>query len=228
MGAEALIRWKHPTQGLIYPDKFISIAEETGLIEPMGKWVLQQALKDLKKWHSLGYKLHVAVNVSSRQCKQNSQEPISKVISKALVTNNLEPRYLKVEITESLLMDDSQETIDTLQSIRDLGVAIHMDDFGTGYSSLSYLKRFPIDVLKIDRSFISGALDDKSDASLVEAVVMIGHSLNLKLVGEGIETQQHFDYLKRLGCDYGQGYHMSKPLEVEQFIDFVNKNYDSN
>ena len=221
VGAEALIRWKHPTQGLIYPDKFISIAEETGLIEPMGEWVLQQALTDLNKWHNLGYMLHVAVNVSSRQCKQNSQEPIAKVITKALMANNLEPGYLKIEITESLLMDDSQETIDTLHSIRDLGVAIHMDDFGTGYSSLSYLKRFPIDVLKIDRSFISGALDDKSDASLVEAVVMIGHSLNLKLVGEGIETQQHFDYLKGLGCDYGQGYHMSKPLEADQFIDFI-------
>ena len=226
IGAEALIRWNHPTQGLIYPDRFIYIAEETGLIEPMGKWVLQQSLKDLKKWHSLGHKLHVAVNVSSRQCNQNSQEPINKVISKALLGNNLEPRYLKVEITESLLMDDSQETIDTLQDIRDLGVAIHMDDFGTGYSSLSYLKRFPIDVLKIDRSFISGALVDPSDASLVEAVVMIGHSLNLKLVGEGIETQQHFDYLKGLGCDYGQGYHMSKPLEAEQFIDFIKKNHE--
>lgn len=218
VGAEALIRWRHPTKGLIYPDQFIGIAEETGLIEPIGEWVLQQALKDLKQWHELGFIVHMAVNVSSRQCKQSSREPISKVINRALQCNNLAPRYLKIEITESLLMDNSQETIDTLQTIRDLGVAIHMDDFGTGYSSLSYLKRFPIDVLKIDRSFISGALDDPSDASLVEAVVMIGHSLNLQLVGEGIETQQHFDYLKQLGCDYGQGYHMSKPIEAKSFM----------
>jgi len=188
------------------------------LIESIGEWVLQQALKDLTQWHGEGFKIHIAVNVSSRQCKKNSREPINEVINRALQQNNLAPRYLKIEITESLLMDDSQETINTLQTIRDLGVAIHMDDFGTGYSSLSYLKRFPIDVLKIDRSFIGGALDDPSDASLVEAVVMIGHSLNLQLVGEGIETQQHFNYLKQLGCDYGQGYHMSKPITAEAFL----------
>ncbi len=117
-------------------------------------------------------------------------------------------------------MDNSKEMISTLQEIRDLGVAIHMDDFGTGYSSLSYLKHFPIDVLKIDRSFIEGAIYDQTDASLVEAVVLIGHSLQLKLVGEGIETQQHFDYLQSLGCDYGQGYFISRPIPVADFISF--------
>ncbi len=218
VGVEALIRWQHPNKGLIYPDDFIEIAEETGLIEPIGQWVVEQACADLRHWLDLGLKLQVAVNISSRQCKQTSQTPIKEVISEALTVNNIEPSCLKVEITESLLMDNSQEMINTLQEIRDLGVSIHMDDFGTGYSSLSYLKHFPIDVLKIDRSFIEGAIDDKTDASLVEAVVLIGHSLSLKLVGEGIETQQHYDYLRSLGCDYGQGYLISKPIIATELI----------
>ncbi len=218
VGAEALIRWQHPDNGLVYPDDFIGIAEETGLIEPIGQWVIEQACQDLKHWQSIGLNLHVAVNVSSRQCKQTSEIPVTTVIRNALADNNISPSYLKVEITESLLMDNSQEMISTLQEIRELGVAIHMDDFGTGYSSLSYLKHFPIDVLKIDRSFIEGAISDQTDASLVEAVVLIGHSLQLKLVGEGIETQEHFDYLASLGCDYGQGYFISKPIPVENFI----------
>jgi len=218
VGAEALIRWQHPNKGLIYPDNFIEIAEETGLIEPIGQWVIEQACADLRHWHEQGVAIQVAVNVSSRQCNQSCHTPIREIISNALKTNKMAPSSLKVEITESLLMDNSQEMITTLQGIRSLGVAIHMDDFGTGYSSLSYLKHFPIDVLKIDRSFIEGAIDDETDASLVEAVVRIGHSLSLKLVGEGIETKQHYDYLRSLGCDYGQGYFISKPIVVEQLI----------
>jgi diguanylate cyclase (GGDEF)-like protein/PAS domain S-box-containing protein len=224
IGAEALIRWQHPNKGLIYPDNFISIVEETGLIEPIGQWVIEQACSDLKYLHEQGITIQVAVNVSSRQCKKSCKTSIVDVISNALKTNNLESSSLKVEITESLLMDNSTEMIKTLQGIRNLGVAIHMDDFGTGYSSLSYLKHFPIDVLKIDRSFIDGAIDDKTDASLVEAVVNIGHSLSLKLVGEGIETKQHYDYLKSLGCDYGQGYFMSKPITVDKLIVFCQQN----
>lgn len=223
VGAEALIRWQHPTEGLVYPDSFIGVAEETGLIESIGQWVINQACNDLKEWHNRGLLLNVAVNVSSRQCKQTSATPIAEVIETALAENNIKPNHLKVEITESLLMDNSNEMISTLQEIRSLGVAIHMDDFGTGYSSLSYLKHFPIDVLKIDRSFIEGAIEDKTDASLVEAVVLIGHSLNLKLVGEGIETQQHFNYLQSLGCDYGQGYHISKPIPAQTFMELCQQ-----
>ena len=223
IGVEALIRWQHPRRGLIYPDDFITLAEETGLIEGIGKWVIQQAIIDLKALHNLGYKLHVAVNISGRQCHRNCQKPISEIISKVLAVYDLDPSYLKIEITESLLMDNSQQMIDTLQGIRDLGVAIHMDDFGTGYSSLSYLKRFPIDVLKIDRSFISGAIEDQVDARLVTAVVLIGHSLKLKLVGEGIETLQHYNYLEQLGCDYGQGYFISRPLAYDKLVDFMVK-----
>ena len=218
IGAEALIRWQHPSKGLIYPDSFIEVAEEAGLIEPIGQWVIEQACADLKHWQSLGLALQVAVNVSSRQCKQTSKTPIKDIIKEALKGNDISPSNLKVEITESLLMDNSQEMMTTLQDIRDLGVAIYMDDFGTGYSSLSYLKHFPIDVMKIDRSFIAGSIDDKTDASLVEAVVLIGHSLSLKLVGEGIETKQHYDYLRSLGCDYGQGYFISKPIMSSEFI----------
>lgn len=218
IGAEALIRWQHPSKGLIYPDSFIEVAEEAGLIEPIGQWVIEQACADLKHWKNLGLALQVAVNVSSRQCKQTSKTPIKDIIKEALKDNDISPSNLKVEITESLLMDNSQEMMTTLQDIRDLGVAIYMDDFGTGYSSLSYLKHFPIDVMKIDRSFIAGSIDDKTDASLVEAVVLIGHSLSLKLVGEGIETKQHYDYLRSLGCDYGQGYFISKPIISSEFI----------
>lgn len=218
IGAEALIRWQHPSKGLIYPDSFIEVAEEAGLIEPIGQWVIEQACADLKHWQNLGLALQVAVNVSSRQCKQTSKTPIKDIIKEALKDNDISPSNLKVEITESLLMDNSQEMMTTLQDIRDLGVAIYMDDFGTGYSSLSYLKHFPIDVMKIDRSFIAGSIDDKTDASLVEAVVLIGHSLSLKLVGEGIETKQHYDYLRSLGCDYGQGYFISKPIISSEFI----------
>ena len=218
IGAEALIRWQHPSKGLIYPDNFIEVAEDAGLIEPIGQWVIEQACTDLKHWHSLGLELQVAVNVSSRQCKQTSKTPIKDIIKTALKVNDISPSNLKVEITESLLMDNSEEMMTTLQDIRSLGVAIYMDDFGTGYSSLSYLKHFPIDVMKIDRSFIAGSIDDKTDASLVEAVVLIGHSLSLKLVGEGIETKQHYDYLRSLGCDYGQGYFISKPIVSADFI----------
>ncbi|TMM46899.1 EAL domain-containing protein [Colwellia ponticola] len=227
IGVEALIRWQHPNKGLIYPDNFITIAEETGLIEQIGQWVIEQACADLNHWQSLGLMLHVAVNVSSRQCKQTSQTPLKEVISNALLKHNIAPSNFKVEITESLLMDNSQEMITTLQEIRSLGVAIHMDDFGTGYSSLSYLKHFPINVLKIDRSFIQGAIDDKTDASLVEAVVLIGHSLSLKLVGEGIETQEHYNYLRELGCDYGQGYFISKPIIATELITLCQEVGDS-
>lgn len=227
VGVEALIRWQHPTKGLIYPDSFINIAEETGLIEQIGQWVIEQACADLSHWQALGLMLHVAVNVSSRQCKQTSQTPIKEVISRALNTYNIAPSSLKVEITESLLMDNSQEMITTLQDIRSLGVAIHMDDFGTGYSSLSYLKHFPINVLKIDRAFIDGAIDDKTDASLVEAVVLIGHSLSLQLVGEGIETQAHYNYLRELGCDYGQGYFISRPIIASELITLCQESSNS-
>lgn len=227
VGAEALIRWKHPNKGLIYPDSFIGIAEDAGLIEPIGQWVIEQACSDLKHWHEQGIIIQVAVNVSSRQCQKSCKTSIRDVISNALKANGVGPSSLKVEITESLLMDNSKEMITTLQGIRNLGVAIHLDDFGTGYSSLSYLKHFPIDVLKIDRSFIDGAIDDKTDASLVEAVVRIGHSLSLKLVGEGIETKQHYDYLRSLGCDYGQGYFMSKPIPSDELIAFCQQNKES-
>jgi len=227
IGAEALIRWQDPIKGMVYPDAFIDIAEDTGLIEPIGQWVIEQACKDLAYWHKIGLPLHVAVNVSSRQCTQTSKMSISNVINNALQQNNITANCLKVEITESLLMDNSEQMIATLQEIRNLGVAIHMDDFGTGYSSLSYLKHFPIDVLKIDRSFIDGAIVDKTDASLVEAVVLIGHSLQLKLVGEGIETKKHYDYLKRLSCDYGQGYYISRPVAADVFIEQCQKQSQS-
>lgn len=228
IGAEALIRWQHPEKGLIYPDSFIEIAEEAGLIETIGQWVIEKACADLKRWHDMGLNLQVAVNVSSRQCQKTNKTSIITVIKNALRLNNIPANLLKVEITESLLMDNSKVMLATLQDIRDLGVAIHMDDFGTGYSSLSYLKHFPIDALKIDRSFIEDAISDKTDASLVEAVVNIGHSLALKLVAEGVETKAHYDYLKDLGCDYAQGYFISKPIPEDDFLLFCRASKKEN
>lgn len=218
VGAEALIRWHHPDKGLIFPDTFIGISEETGLIEPIGEWVIHQALEDLKRWHDMGHVISVSVNVSSRQCTHNRDKKLDEIVTNKLQHTNIHPDYFHIEMTESVLLGEDKAGVDMIRCLRDMGVAIHMDDFGTGYSSLSYLKRFPLDVIKIDRSFIDGVLNDKSDASLVEAVITLGHNLNLRIVGEGIESKEHYDYLKQLGCDFGQGYYMAKPLPFKQFV----------
>ncbi|WP_286264923.1 EAL domain-containing protein [Thalassotalea atypica] len=225
IGAEALIRWNHPTKGMIFPDVFIPRAEESGLIVEIGEQVLEQAALAICLLHDLDFSIHVAVNVSGRQCISSNKKPIEDVIADTIAKFDLDPHSLKIEITESMLLEDSQHVKNTLQAIRDLNVDIYMDDFGTGYSSLSYLKQFPIDVLKIDRSFIWKMLEDDADASLVEAIVMIGRSLDLRLVAEGVETQAHLEHMQALHCEYAQGYHISKPLELESFITFL-KNTD--
>ena len=219
VGVEALVRWQHPEKGLIYPDNFIDCAEDTGLIVELGSQVLKQAAVDLTAIRSLGYDIHMAVNVSGRQCT-SSQMPIAKELAHVLKEFKIAPKDFHIEITESMLMENSQQTKDTLQAIKDLGIKILMDDFGTGYSSLSYLKQFPIDILKIDRSFIWKMLDDKADANLVEAIVMIGKSLQLQLVGEGVESQEHLAYLANLGCQFAQGYHISKPIPLDSLLAF--------
>lgn len=221
IGVEALIRWQDPKFGLIPPDKFIPIAEETGLIEPIGEWVIQQGLTDLARWHEQGFMLNMAINVSGRQLLNHSQSSFSCLLKTLLQKHNIEPKYLHVEITESLLMEDTEKCLLALQSIRSLGIDIYIDDFGTGYSSLSYLKRFPISVIKIDKSFVDNMLDMESDAKLIKAIVMMGQSLELKLVAEGIEQHQQWEALQDLGCDFGQGYLFSKPLpspSLEQLL----------
>jgi diguanylate cyclase (GGDEF)-like protein len=212
---EALLRWNDPEYGWVSPEKFIPIAENNGLIEPIGEWVLEQALKDLSQWHAEGIKLDMAINVSSRQCINVSGVSFDTLLAEAIKRHGIAPERLHIEITESMLLDDSPHCLEVLNSIRQLGVAIHMDDFGTGFSSLSYLRKFPISVIKIDKSFVDNALVNEADASLVRAIVMMGKSLDLQLVAEGIETRAQWILLKSMGCDFGQGYLLSRPLPAK-------------
>ena len=225
IGVEALIRWQDPKFGLISPEQFIPMAEETGLIEPIGEWVIEQALIDLHVWHSMGYMINMAVNVSGRQLINNNQTDFDLVIDKLLKKYDIKPKHLHIEITESMLMDDTEQCLHALKAIRDLGMDIYIDDFGTGYSSLSYLKRFPISVIKIDKSFVDNMLECQSDANLIKAIVMMGKSLELKLVAEGIETEEQLQFLKSLGCDFGQGYLISHPLPNQELTALLEKSY---
>ena len=228
IGAEALIRWRHPAMGLVGPDKFIRIAEETDLIVPIGEWIITTAMKQAVEWNKLSDQpLKVAVNISSRQCNDHGRN-IEEFLSKSLEAVKLEPGMLEIEITESLLMHGSDEMISSLQKIRDLGIGISLDDFGTGYSSLSYLKHFPISTIKIDQSFVKDVTTNEKDARLVQAIVMLGNALNLNVIGEGIELAEHADYLKKLSCRSGQGYYFSKPLTVEEFGMYLHQNATAN
>ena len=213
---EALVRWQHPVRGLVSPIDFIPMAEETGLIIPLGKWVIEQACLQLAEWQRQFPSeppLALSVNISPRQF----QEPflVADVIQ-ALLEAGLPASCLKLEITESVIMRDVESTIRTLWELRQLGVRIAVDDFGTGYSSLSYLKRLPLDVLKIDRSFVSGIVDNQEANAIVCAIIALAKSLNLKVTGEGIETTEQADLLREWGCDQGQGYLFSRPLDVER------------
>ncbi|MFB2687192.1 EAL domain-containing protein [Shewanella mangrovisoli] len=220
---EALIRWQDPDLGLIPPDHFIRIAEETGLIESMGEWVLNQAMHDLRQWQHMGFKLNIAINVSSRQCINTRGIGFDQVLQECFNRHHINPRNVHIEITESMLMGDASHCLSTLESIRHLGSQIYIDDFGTGYSSLSYLKKFPISVIKIDRSFVENALDNSSNANLVKAIVMMGQSLEMELVAEGIETEAQWKFLRDLGCHYAQGYLLSKPLPFDEITPLLSQ-----
>ena len=213
IGLEALIRWKHPELGLLSPAHFISVAELSGLIIPIGEWVLRTACKQVKAWHrKLDYRITVSVNLSARQFQAPD---LADQIRRALDESGLEPSCLELEITESNAMQNAENTIYTLRELKNLGVRIAMDDFGTGYSSLNYLKRFPIDTLKLDQSFVREVLTDPSDAAIVSAVISMAHSLNLTVVAEGVETEDQFEFLKNEGCDKVQGYLYSAPIPAE-------------
>lgn len=217
LGAEALIRWNHPTQGLVGPDKFIRVAEDSDLIIPIGEWVIASAAHQAAKWNKISKQVFkVAINISSRQCSDNGKS-IVKTLAKTVKEEQLEPGMLEIEITESLLMGGEVETINALQKIRDIGIGISLDDFGTGYSSLSYLKHFPISTIKIDRSFIRDVTTDKKDAQLVNAILMMGKGLDIDVIGEGIEKPEHLAFLKQFGCKAGQGYYFSRPLPADEF-----------
>jgi len=215
IGAEALIRWNHPVEGLVSPDRFIPISEETQLIIPIGTWVLQSACLQIKQWEEAGYfSAHlktVAVNVSAIQFQQND---FVEIVQKVIQTTNISPSHLEIELTESLFMGDYEQTLLTLNKLKNLGLCLTIDDFGTGYSSLSYLKTFPVDMLKIDRSFIIDIVTDSNDAAIVKAIAVMAKSLKLTVLAEGIETEEQLSFIKKEGCDVYQGYLCSKPVNA--------------
>jgi diguanylate cyclase (GGDEF)-like protein len=218
IGMEALLRWQHPEKGMISPGDFIPLAEETGLIEPIGEWVLRAACTQNKKWQDAGYPpVKVSVNMSGRQF---SKKDVTDTIVNILEETGLEPEYLGVEITESVIMQDVKSTISKLKRMHDMGISLSIDDFGTGYSSLSYLKLFPIDNLKIDRSFVFNITSDSTDAAIAASVILLAHSMDLKVVAEGVETEEQLEVLREQGCDYVQGFLFSKPLAAEEFVPF--------
>lgn len=212
-GAEALIRWEHPQRGTLSPQEFISVAEETGLIDPIGQWVIEETCRQLAVWQRLMPKLSMSLNISARQLRAG----VLDIVRNAIAVTGVNPSLLTLEITEGILMDDVDRSIGALTALRQIGVAISIDDFGTGYSSLSYLKRFPIDILKIDQSFVAGLPEDAYDTALIEAVLAIAGALNLSVIAEGVETGDQARTLVDLGCDKAQGYHFYRPLTADDF-----------
>ncbi|SEK50834.1 PAS domain S-box-containing protein/diguanylate cyclase (GGDEF) domain-containing protein [Atopomonas hussainii] len=220
-GLEALLRWRHPEKGMIRPDQFISVAEETGLILPIGKWVIREACQMLKRLGSHGLdQVKIAINLSP---KQFSEPDLAGAIAKILQEENIDGTRIELELTESLLMDASQPLLDVLESLKSLGLSLAMDDFGTGYSSLSYLKKFPIDVLKIDRSFVMDIPQQEEDMEITAAVIAMAHNLRLNVVAEGIETREQLQFLRLHKCDIGQGYLFDKPLPPDELIERLKR-----
>ena len=215
IGAEALMRWEHPELGFVGPEQFIPIAEEAGLIGALGEWILRTSCMQNQAWQSAGLPpISIAVNVSAMQFQG---EGFVEVVANSLRASQMDPKYLVLELTESVIMENPDETVTMLNAIKEMGVRISVDDFGTGYSSFSSLKRFPIDELKIDRSFVQNIPDDKDDAAIANAIVLIAHTLGLTVVAEGVETEAQLEFLGGCGCDTYQGYLCSRPLPPEQF-----------
>jgi diguanylate cyclase (GGDEF)-like protein/PAS domain S-box-containing protein len=218
-GAEALIRWLHPDRGLVPPAQFLPIAEDCGLIVPIGQWVLREASMQARAWMNAGLPaVCVAVNISAIEFRN---EGLVAGLRAILADARLEPRYLEIELTETVLMQHSEATASMLQAFKAMGVQLALDDFGTGYSSLSYLRRFPIDALKIDRSFVQEITSESNDAPIIRAVISMGTSIKLRVVAEGVETQEQLAFLQAHHCDEGQGYYFSPPVVAEQFAELL-------
>ena len=225
-GMEALARWEHPTRGIISPMEFIPVAEETGLIIPLGRWVLETACRQARIWQNEYFgeePFAITVNLSGRQFQQAS---LIETIKTALKKSGLPPACLVLEITESMMLQNTEATILKLHEIKDLGVRLAIDDFGTGYSALSYLQRFPVDILKIDKSFVDKISSGREGAAVARAIITMSDTLNLKTVAEGIEKIEQKEVLQNLGCELGQGYHFARPLDAEAMDEFLSrKNY---
>jgi EAL domain-containing protein (putative c-di-GMP-specific phosphodiesterase class I) len=222
-GMEALIRWKHPDKGLIPPLQFIPLAETSGLIIPIGEFVIRTACGQIKTWQEAGYKqMNIALNVSSRQF---DQQDLMEIVKEAIKDAMIPPQCLELEITESIIMRNPEKAIRTLTELKAMGIQIAIDDFGTGYSSLSYLKRLPLDFLKIDQSFVRNLASDPNDQAIVRATIAMAHSLNLKTIAEGVETEEQLSFLQEHGCDEIQGYLFSRPLPAEEIPGILAKGY---
>ena len=212
IGFEALVRWQHPTRGLVSPGEFIPVAEETGLIIPLGRWVLEEACRQTKIWqrqYPLDPPLTISVNLST---KQFMQPDLVGQIARVLQDTGLDPATLQLEITESVLIDESQFTEDMLLKLKAMKIGLKIDDFGTGYSSLNYLRRLPFDTLKIDRSFLTGMAVSRESLAIVRTIISLAHNLGMAVVAEGVETIEQLTQLRSLGCYYGQGYYFSTPV----------------
>ncbi len=221
--AEALLRWNNASMGMVMPDRFIPLAEETGLIIPIGEWVLHEACHKAMRWREItGTKVGVSVNVSPRQFRDPN---FSDIVMKALDASGLEAEYLELEITERLILDNTIETAEILKHLDRAGIRLSVDDFGTGYSALSYLKSYPFDTLKIDKSFVQDVLKEQDDASLVRAIINMAHSLGLRVIAEGVEEEAQTHFLQQEGCDYSQGYFYSRPMPEEKFEKWLSTNH---
>jgi len=222
LGAEILLRWIHPERGLISPLKFIPLAEETGLILPIGAWVLEAACRQIKAWESDQHTsdLQLAVNVSGRQFRQDD---FVAQVTEILGRTAINPHRLKLELTESIMLDNVADTIAKMQALKQTGVRFSMDDFGTGYSSLSYLTQLPLDQLKIDQSFVRNIGTKSTDAVIVQTVIGMANNLGMEVIAEGVETQAQCDFLKGAGCMCYQGYLFGKPVPIEQFESTLNR-----
>ena len=219
VGLEALVRWQHPERGIISPSDFIPLAEETGLIEPLGEWVLRHSCERFNYWLSEGFDLgKVAVNLSPRIFRKENFEQFVQTV---LDETGLPTRYLELEITESSIMENAASTINVLNELNKMGLSLAIDDFGTGYSSLAYLKQFPVDKLKVDRSFISDIDSDENDAAIAKSIIDLGHNMSLKVIAEGVERESQTQWLLDKGCDQVQGYYYSKPLTETELMDMV-------
>jgi len=219
VGAEALLRWNNPALGEVLPAEFIPVAEQTGLIVPIGQYVLEEALSKAKEWNALNQEaINVAVNISPRQFRDPN---LVDFVEESLQSTGVTPDVLELEITEGVLMSGHAYIDEALTKLNELGITISMDDFGTGYSSLSYLRSYPFDILKIDQSFVNDISVDMADQELVNATIAMAHGLGLKVVAEGVETEEQLVYLANQKCDFAQGYLFSKPIPAEEMLQFL-------